>query len=478
MNVAVLLLSTLSLGADPTDQDVEFFETNVRPVLVQHCYSCHSTQTKKAKGGLLLDSSDTLRKGGESGSVLVPGKPDENALIRAVRYTDEALKMPPKGKLPDAVIADLEAWVERGAPDPRTAPAPAAAVANPARIDIEAGRQFWAFQLPRSPALPPVQQTSWPRNTIDQFILSRLEAQKLAPALDADRYTLLRRVTFDLTGLPPTEQAIEAFLSDRSPHAFEKVVEGLLASSAFGECWGRHWLDLSCFADLVDVDKVARESYRYRDYVIAAFNTDKPFDRFIHEQIAGDLLSCDSPAQRRDQIVATGFLAIGPYSLQDKVKPQLSADVVDHQIAKIGRAFLGLNLACVRCHSHKFDPIPDTDYYALAGTFHSTVTVFHVGPGWSKMVHTPLPELPEEAAARQRALQEYERVVASIKQEQDGLDREKSRLEESVVDAGDRRARTTGTTGSLTPRGTMTPGRPPRSWPKRKRKTSSRSSTN
>jgi hypothetical protein len=408
------------------ESNFEFFEKKVRPVLVQQCYECHSAAAKKLKGGLRLDSREGIRKGGDSGPALAPGRPENSLLIKAIGYQDPELKMPPKGKLPDAVIADLEEWVRRGAPDPRRAHGPATSA-----IASEAGRKFWAFQRPRRTSPPPVRDRSWPRSPIDQFILAKLEANGLAPGPDADRYTLLRRVTFDLVGLPPTPEEIETFASDWSPQAFAKVVDRLLASPAFGERWARHWLDLTCFADLADVDGnvVIRDAWRYRDYVIAALNQDKPFDRFILEQLAGDLLPAESAEKRREQIIATGFLAIGPWALQNYIKAQLQADVVDHQIDKIGRVFLGMSLACARCHDHKFDPVLNTDYYALAGIFHSTQTVRLDGPGvWSQIVRMPLPELPEELGARTKATQECERTVAQIREGQKRLNKERKQL--------------------------------------------------
>lgn len=294
-----------------------------------------------------------------------------------------------------------------------------------------ASDSLWALQPIREPAVPVVRTPEWPRHEVDAFLLASLERAGLAPAPDADRHTLLRRVTFDLTGLPPTPEEIEAFLGDTAADAYPRVVDRLLASPAFGDHWARHWFDLSCYADLADIqgDVLIRDAWRYRDYVIASLNADKPLDQFIHEQIAGDLLPSATPAERRERIIATGYLAIGPWTLQNYIKGQLDADVVDHQIDRIGRTFLGQTLSCARCHDHKFDPVPISDYYALAGVFHSTRTTRYDGPGvWSAITHVPLPPLEtapgelerrrqslEQAASRRQALQtELSSLIRSL----------------------------------------------------------------
>lgn len=274
--------------------------------------------------------------------------------------------------------------------------------------------KLWALQPIREPAVPSVQTPDWAHGEIDRFLLARLEGAGLQPSADADRHTLLRRVTFDLTGLPPTPDEIDAFVSDPARDAYARVVDRLLASVGFGDHWARHWFDLSCYADLADIqgDVLIHDAWRYRDYVIAAFNADKPLDRFIHEQIAGDLLPHASASERRERIIATGFLAIGPWTLQNYIKGQLDADVVDHQIDRIGRTFLAQTISCARCHDHKFDPIPTADYYALAGIFQSTRTTNHGGPGvWSSINHVELPQTEvsaAELAVRQNSLGELE----------------------------------------------------------------------
>ena len=396
-----MLFAGAALGAEQSGEGIVFFEREVAPVLKNRCFSCHSHEAGKAKGGLVLDSRSGWETGGKSGASIVPGNPGGSLLIKAVHYQDKDFQMPPKEKLPDVEIALLEKWIAMGAPDPRqvkaTAPDP---------------KKLWALQPIREPEVPSVRTTDWARNEIDPFLLARLELAGLAPAADADRHTLLRRVTFDLTGLPPTPDEIAAFLNDTSPGAFERVVDRLLGSVAFGDHWARHWFDLSCYADLADIDGnvLIRDAWRYRDYVIAALNADKPLDRFIHEQIAGDLLPSQNAAERRELIIATGYLAIGPWTLQNYIKGQLDADVVDHQIDRIGRTFLGQTISCARCHDHKFDPIPTADYYALAGIFHSTRTTSYDGPGvWSAITHVPLPKMevaPGELAQRQKSLDE------------------------------------------------------------------------
>ena len=396
----LILLGPSVIGLAAADSDTAFFENKIAPILEQRCYECHSHESDEIKGGLVLDSRSGWARGGDSGPAVVPGKPNESLLIEAIRYDDEELKMPPEdNKLPEGEIALLEKWVAMGAPDPRQAKQ---REYDPAKL--------WALQPIRRYDPPATSKREWPRDDIDRFILAGLEKAGLEPAADADRYTLLRRVTFDLTGLPPTPGEIEEFVSDPSQDAYEEVVDRLLASPAFGDHWARHWFDLSCYADLADIqgNVIIRDAWRYRDYVIGSLNADKPIDRFIHEQIAGDLLPWHSDEQRREQIIATGYLAIGPWTLQNYIKGQLDADVVDHQIDRIGRTFLGQTLACARCHDHKFDPVPTADYYGLAGIFHSTLTTSYDGPGvWSAINEVALPDLrssPEERARRKAAL--------------------------------------------------------------------------
>lgn len=361
----------------PSKEGIDFFEKKIRPALVHNCYKCHSGDVAKAKGHLVLDTHDGLRKGGDTGEVISPGHLEKSLLIEAIKY--EGLEMPPDGQLPDEVIEDFEKWVEMGAPDPRVGKA-----ANPKnKVDIAEAKRYWAFQLPKTSPPPKVHQTDWPRSDIDRFVLARLEKEHLQPVGDADRATLIRRVTFDLIGLPPTPEEIDAFVNDKSNGAFATVVDRLLASPHFGERWGRHWLDVVRYAESTGKERNVpyRYAWRYRDYVFDSFNADKPFDRFIVEQLAGDLLQISDPAERNRLIIATGFLALGPKSLNTNNPEQFKVDEIDDQIDVTGRAFLGMTIACARCHDHKFDPIPQTDYYAIAGIFHSTDTLAGVAAG-------------------------------------------------------------------------------------------------
>jgi hypothetical protein len=359
----------LSKSLDPAG--VRFFEQKIRPVLVEQCYSCHSASARKPRGQLLLDSRAGLLKGGASGPAIVPGKPRESLLIQALRHED--LAMPPQGKLPPAVLADFERWVALGAPDPRDGVSTWAAKG----IDLEAGRKFWAFQPPRHHEAPQVKDSNWCRGDVDRFVLAKLQGAGLQPVADADRVTLIRRVTIDLTGLPPTPAEIDAFVGDQRPDAFARVVDRLLASPHFGERWARHWLDVVRYADSNGKDEnlTFHESWRYRDYVIRSFNQDRPVDQFLREQLAGDLLPAANQAQRDEQLIASGFLVLGPKMLFDRDPLKRKMDVVDEQIDTLGRALLAMSVACARCHDHKFDPIPNADYYALAGVFASTRTL-------------------------------------------------------------------------------------------------------
>ncbi len=408
--VGLTLLGQASRPVRAADKDpgIEFFEKKIRPLLTENCYQCHSTEGGKKKGELLLDSRPGMLKGGESGPAIVPGKPKESLLLKAVGYENDKLQMPPKGKLPDAAIADLEKWIAMGAPDPRDGKV--AVERKP--INIEEGRKFWAFQPPKRHPVPEVKDQAWPRGDIDRFLMAKLEAKGLKPAGDADRATLLRRVYFDLIGLPPTPEEIDAFVSDKSAHAYEKVVDRLLASPHFGERWGRHWLDVARFAESSGGGRslLFPDAWRYRDYVIEAFNQDKPYDRFIREQIAGDLLPHSTPERRRDQVTATAFLALGPTNYERQDKQLLEMDVIDEQLDTLGRTFLGMTIGCARCHDHKFDPIPTRDYYAMAGILKSTQTLIH--DNVSAWVTQPLPMAPEQ----EKVVKEHETQVAVLKE--------------------------------------------------------------
>lgn len=391
---AVMAVSLHAAEGEQADAaKLEFFEKKIRPVLAQHCYSCHSQNARPLQANLLLDTREGIRRGGDSGPAVVPGKPAESQILGALKF--ETFEMPPSGKLPDEVIADFEKWIADGAVDPREGKAVAAAPG----IDLEAGRQFWAFQpLQRSPA-PRLAHDDWSTTEIDRFLFAAMDAAGLQPVERADRRTLIRRAYFDLIGLPPTPEEIAAFLADDRPDAFARLVDHLLASPHFGERWGRHWLDVARFAESSGGGRTLLfpNAWRYRDYVIAAFNNDKPYDRFLHEQIAGDLLPYDTPQQRADNLTALGFLMLGPHNYETQDKELLRMDVVDEQIDVVSKAVLGLTVSCARCHDHKFDPIPTRDYYALAGIFRSTksLTPGNVS-GW---VEHALPMEPEQAAA-------------------------------------------------------------------------------
>jgi hypothetical protein len=351
----------------------DFFERLVRPLLVTHCYECHSAQAKELKGGLRLDFKGGWEKGGHSGPALVPGDPENSLLIKAIRHTEKDLRMPPvsdsRKQLPMEQILVLEQWVKMGAPDPRTE---AAALAS--KPD---GSKHWAFQSVSNPAVPKVKNKSWPRSPIDQFLLAKLEEKKLKPASDTDKRTLIRRATFDLIGLPPTPEEVAAFVGDKSPAAFEKVVERLLASPHYGERWGRHWMDLVRYADTAgdNSDYPVPQLYLYRNYIIDSFNRDKPYDQFLREQLAGDLLPAKDQAQRNDQTIATGYIASARRfgSVVDRYPQHLT---IEDTLDNMGRAFMGLTLSCARCHDHKFEPLSVQDYYGLYGIFASTRYAF------------------------------------------------------------------------------------------------------
>ena len=388
----------------PSAEQLKFFEAKIRPVLIEHCYSCHSAEAKELKAGLLVDHRAGLLAGGDSGPAVVVGKPDESLLLEALKY--ESYEMPPDGKLPSEVIADFERWIAIGLPDPR---AGKVVRAGPT-IDIEQSRQFRTFRPLSRPDAPPVNETSWPLDEVDNFILAALEGKGLAPSADADRATWLRRVTFDLIGLPPTPQEIDTFIADQSADAYERTVDRLLASPHFGERWGRHWLDVARFAESSGGGRslVFKDAWRYRDYVIKSFNEDKPLDTFIVEQIAGDLLSHETSEAEQEHLVATAYLLLGAHNYEEQDKQQLEMDVVDEQLDTIGRGLLGMTLACARCHDHKFDPIPTADYYALAGILRSTDVLVHENV--STWTTRPLPMKPDERAA----IEKHEAKVAKM----------------------------------------------------------------
>ncbi len=359
--------------------DTAFFEAKIRPVLVNHCYECHSAESGKAKGGLRLDSRDNLRRGGDTGPAVVPGQPGQSLLLTAIRHADPDLEMPPnEARLPDNVIADFTRWIREGAADPRNT---AAKTAERPPVDPASARQFWAYQKPVNHA-----------GSIDDFIRAKLRENDLSPAPRAEPRVLLRRLHFDLIGLPPSEMADLADATD-----YEKLVDQLLQSPRFGERWGRHWLDVARYAESNgrESNLTFPHAWRYRDYVIDAFNADLPYDRFLTEQIAGDLLPAKDAAERARLRVATGFLALGPKGLNEQNKAQFAADVADEQIDAVTRAVLASSVACARCHDHKTEPYSMEDYYALAGIFKSTRTFYGNWIDSENNNHGHLIRLPE-----------------------------------------------------------------------------------
>lgn len=383
-------------AAATSPQALEFFEQHVRPVLVLHCQECHGA--KKQEGDLRLDSRESLLKGGLNGPVVVPNSPTESRLITAIGYADDNLQMPPDEPLPSEAVKTLTEWVRLGAPWPVDD-----AIQNSKLSSADSWKRHWAAQPVRGPSLPPVQQADWPRSPVDHFVLSKLEQNGLTPSPPADRRTLLRRATFDLIGLPPTLEELAAFEQDMSPDAFAKVVDRLLASPRYGERWGRHWLDVARYADTKEYVRLSEErrylyAFTYRDYVIRAFNEDLPYDQFVTEQLAADLLPVsDQPRP----LAALGFLTLGR---QFTGNPH---DIIDDRIDVTTRGLLGLSVTCARCHDHKYDPIPTADYYSLYGVFANTEV---------PAVPTLLDESPTDpqqqahlsaARAREAALKDY-----------------------------------------------------------------------
>ena len=372
-------LSCHSLCAD--DDADKFFETKIRPVLVEHCQDCHSTDN--AESDLAVDSLAGMLKGGSRGPAIVRGNSKNSLLIRAINH-GEVLQMPPRDKLSSHAIADLTRWVNMGAPWPNSkpvAPSSEQKTSNNLRgVVTDEDRRFWSFQPVQRPKLPAVKNSQWCMNSIDHFVLSRLETSGLQPAPRASRRQLIRRLTYDLTGLAPTREDIAAFLNDSREDAVDRLIERLLASPRYGERWGRHWLDVARYADSNGLDEnlAYANAFRYRDYVIRSFNNDKPFDQFVREQIAGDLLPAntgETTVEKHDRLTATAFLSLGPKMLAEDDPVKMQMDIIDEQLDTTSRAFMGLTLGCARCHDHKFDPIPTYDYYALAGIFKSTKTM-------------------------------------------------------------------------------------------------------
>ncbi len=393
----------LNSGAGQNDlsEPVRFFENRIRPLLAEHCLKCHGPVKQWA--GLRLDSRESLLKGGDSGAAVIPGNADESLIIQAVRHEDENLKMPQDSKLSDSEIDELVQWVKLGVPFPETV----------ARSGRTRDPEHWAFQAFEKPPVPAVQNANRAANELDHFIMSPLEQAGIVPAPEADRRTLIRRLTYDLTGLPPTPQEVQEFLADTSADAWPRLIDRLLDSAAYGEHWGRHWLDVARYADSNGLDEnIAHgNAWRYRDYVVSSVNSDKPIDRFILEQLAGDLLPSANEAERRHYATATGFLAIGPKVLAEVNQTKMQMDIVDEQLDTFGRVFLGMTFGCARCHDHKFDPIDTTDYYALAGIFKSTRTM----DTYTKVAKWHEHEFPTPEFQKVRT--DYENAVASKKKQ-------------------------------------------------------------
>ncbi|MBK8039777.1 MAG: DUF1553 domain-containing protein [Verrucomicrobiaceae bacterium] len=387
---------TLLFSLSASAADMTHFEQRIRPLLIENCIGCHGPD--KQKGGLRLDSRAGWQTGGDSGAAIVPGKLDTSHLWRAISYTDRDLKMPPKRKLKDSEVADLKKWIEDGAPDPREEVASSGSKSKAARADAS----FWSFQPPKVIQPPEVKNTTWPASDIDRFILAKLEQNNLSPAPDADEQTLLRRLSFDLTGLPPHQ----------SHSSYEKLVDDFLASDAFAERFTSHWLDITRFAESSGGGRSLpfKDAWRFRDYVLQSIRENTPIDRMITEQLAGDLMPFENAAQRRRQLTATGFLALGPTNYEEQDKGMLRMDIVDEQLETMGRAFLGMTIGCARCHDHKFDPVSTRDYYALAGILRSTKTLKNYTDNVAHWIDTPLP-LDGEAETE---MQKHEKQVTAL----------------------------------------------------------------
>lgn len=428
----------LARGRAAESKDDGFFTKEVLPIFQRHCYECHSHASGKAKGGLVMDSRSGMVTGGDLGTALVPGDPEKSLIIQAVRYGNKDLQMPPKGKLEEKQIALLVEWIKNGAPAPDqsgTGPKHDLAAIK------ENAAKHWAFQPLLKPRVPAVK--SDPTDDISRFVQAKLEQAGLEPVGSADRRVLARRLYFDLTGLPPKPEEVEAFVADHSARAVEKLVDKLLARPEFGERWGRFWLDVARYADSngggSESNNTHDEAWRYRDYVISAFNENKPFDRFVTEQIAGDLLEWVSEEQRREQLIATGFLLLGPKAFGTGDWELFRLDTVDEQLDTIGKTFLGLTIGCARCHDHKFDPIPARDYYKLAGVFSSTFSVekskgWRQGRTWS---HVELPIDPELSKTLKAA---YKERLEHVKEEKPKAERELEEARKRVNELKEKKA--------------------------------------
>lgn len=408
-----LVNSSPAKASEPTPAALAYFESEVRPILVEKCYACHSQRAGKQEGGLSLDRAEGWLSGGDRGASLVPGDPEASLIIQAIRYADPDLKMPPTAKLSDASVATLERWVQLGAPAPiGDAAAQAILPSDPA-----AGKSHWAYQPLRSAQPPDVAQHDWPRTTIDRWVAEGWEEKQLQPVPDATPRELIRRLSFQLVGLPPDAAHLCDYQASPTPETLATIVDELLASPQFGERWGRHWLDLARYADSNGLDEnfLFREAWRYRNWVIDAVNRDLPFDRFLTEQLAGDLLPYENVAQRDQQRIAAGFLVVGPKVLLGVNADRQRLDVADEQLDTIGRVVLGQTLGCARCHDHKFDPIPTSDYYALAGIFTSTQVMEQRYMLNEQRVMERLVGLGEQGETLDEQYETYWRELASLK---------------------------------------------------------------
>ena len=413
---ACALVATGAAAAD-SSKGLELFEKEIRPVLIEKCIDCHGA--KKQKGGLRLDSRQGWMTGGDSGPAIVPGDPEKSHVFKAVEYEARDFKMPPKGKLPQKSIRAFAEWIKLGAPDPREASGGMAKKKR--KPSVEAGREFWSFQPVRKPVVPTPKNGKWSASDIDRFVLQKLEEAGLKPTRDADETTVIRRLYFDLIGLPPTPEQIVAAQNKK----LGDLVDELLASKHFGERWGRRWLDVVRFAESSGGGRtlLMRDAWRYRDYVIDAFNADMPYDQFIREQIAGDLLPSKNHLEKGRQLTATGFLVLGPHNYELQDKDVLEMDIVDEQLDTLGKAFMGMTIGCARCHDHKFDPIMTEDYYGMAGIFKSTRFVTHnnVSKWWESNLPLP-PDQEAKALAAEEKLAALKSDLAAQQEELKKLD--------------------------------------------------------
>jgi hypothetical protein len=414
-------------GQLSADEGTDYFEKHIRPVLATRCYACHSSKLPAAQGNFYIDSKAGMLRGGKSGvPAIVPGKPEESPLIRAIEGGYKDLKMPPGKPLPREQVEKFVEWVKIGAPDPRTGDAPVI-VEKPA-YDWEAEKKHWAYQSVADPEPPAVADPEWNKTAVDRFIKSKLDEKQLRPLARANKRTLLRRVTYDLTGMPPSPEEMDAFLADQSPAAFEKVVDRLFASPRYGEHWGRHWLDVVRYADTAGdaSDYPVPEMYRYRNYVIRSIQQDKPYNEFLQEQIAGDLLPHKDDEDRAEKLTATSYVSNSRRFGQSAEEFYLT---IDDTIENLGKSVLGLSTGCARCHDHKFDPIPTKDYYALAGIFKSTKYP------WAGLEHHQYLDgfAAVKSADQERLDKQQEKMVTAFRvvKKGDGKD-EKSPVEERL----------------------------------------------